>query len=103
MKDKLINIIKSCLDEDKDLIEVTRPKDESNGDYSTNIALKLAKSMHKNPMEIAKMLKEKLVDDDILKIEVKNPGFINFFVKKGLYTKLSNSQTTLSLFSVVKQ
>lgn len=82
MKDKLINIIKSCLDEEIDLIEVTRPKDENNGDYSTNIALKLAKSMHKNPMEIAEMLKDKLVDDNILKIEVKAPGFINFFLKK---------------------
>lgn len=63
-------------------IEVTKPTVEENGDYSTNIAMKLAKMLKKNPMEIAEEFKNKIKDENIIKIEVKAPGFINFFVTK---------------------
>lgn len=63
-------------------IEVTKPASSDNGDFSTNIAMKLAKVLKKNPMEIASDIIKNINSEDILNIEIKNPGFINFFVKK---------------------
>lgn len=62
-------------------IELTTP--EANfGDYSTNVALKLAKDLKKSPREVAEKLIQKLNDLDFLnKIELAGPGFINFWLK----------------------
>ena len=86
MKELIINVIKKALTklglDCEDKIEINIPKLKENGDYSTNIALKLVKVMNKNPMEIAALIKENIDCEQINKIEVKNPGFINFFVDK---------------------
>ena len=84
MQDKLIDIIKEVLNKQniEIPIEVTKPKDASNGDYATNIAMKLAGTLHQNPMDIASNIVANINDDEIIKMEIKNPGFINFFVKK---------------------
>ena len=71
-------------------IEIEKPKNAENGDYSCNIALKLAKVLGKNPLEIAKMIGENLTDTCLTKVEIKAPGFINFFVTKDyLFTNLN--------------
>ena len=84
MKDTIERAVKKSLDNlniSFDNIEITNPKDKTNGDYSTNIALKLAKELHDSPINIANRIIENISDASINKIEVKNPGFINFFVK----------------------
>ena len=63
-------------------VEITKPALEENGDYSSNIAMKLAKTLKKNPMEIASSIVNNIKDEKIKKIEIKAPGFINFFVTK---------------------
>ncbi len=64
-----------------DQIDVEKPKNTDMGDYSTNIAMKCAKTLQRNPMELANEIAEQIaVDDSIEKIEVVQPGFINFFV-----------------------
>ena len=60
MKDKLKEAIKDalvkCNIEDTEItIEV--PKDDKNGDYSSNIAMQLTRILKKNPREIAEMIK----------------------------------------------
>lgn len=95
IKNKIVSIIKKTLDNlniDKEII-VEIPKDKKNGDYSTNIALLLARDLKKNPMEIATYLKDQIKDDMIKNIEVVAPGFINIFINeeyllKGLNTIL---------------
>lgn len=82
MKSILIKELSKVVDNKDIEIEVTKSKDKQNGDYSTNIAMKLAKVIRKNPLEIAADLASKIENENILKIEVKAPGFINFFVKK---------------------
>lgn len=37
-------------------IELTRTKQASHGDYSCNLAMQLAKPLHKNPREVANLL-----------------------------------------------
>ena len=66
------------------LVMIEIPKDNSNGDYSTNIAMRLAKVVRSNPQVIAKALVEKLESnlENADKIEIAGPGFINFWIKK---------------------
>ena len=58
------------------------PKDTSNGDYATNIAMQLARILKKNPRQIAQdivdLFDQKVVN--VSKIEIAGPGFINFFI-----------------------
>jgi len=56
---------------------VEAPENSSHGDYSTNIALLLAKILNKNPLEIAGIIKEN-VGGGMWKVETASPGFINF-------------------------
>ena len=54
------------------------------GDFSSNIAMALAKTLQKNPMEIAKMIQSELMIDKkiISEHSVTQPGFLNFRVAK---------------------
>ena len=64
------------------VIEISRPKQKENGDYASNIAMKLAGIMHDNPMSIAASLVDNFSCSQVTNIEIKAPGFINFFVAK---------------------
>lgn len=58
-------------------VVLDRP-DESFGDYSTNVALKLSKELSKSPHEIADELATKLKDNDLFsEANAAGPGFIN--------------------------
>ncbi len=64
-------------------IELARPKQVEHGDYSSNIALQLARFLHKSPKEIAQSLLQFLPDSPFLeKAEVAGNGFINLFLKQ---------------------
>jgi len=82
MKEELKKIIEKAvreLGETPDFsIEV--PSDKKFGDYSTNVALVLAKKIGKNPMETANLIKDKIASDIFKDIKVAGPGFINFFI-----------------------
>ena len=84
IKSKLQNIIKNSLpieiDVDKIIIDV--PKDKKNGDYSTNVAFLLTKELKSSPINIANEIKDKINDEMIERVEVANPGFINFYLSK---------------------
>lgn len=65
-----------------DLVEVNYPLNEF-GDYSTNVALRLASVAKKDPMEIAREIKKKIEDLEkrkFTRIDVAPPGFLNFFL-----------------------
>ncbi|MDO9231033.1 MAG: arginine--tRNA ligase [bacterium] len=66
-------------------VEVDYPKVETFGDYTTNVAMVLAQTLKKNPMEIAESLKlgfEKFLEPSFRKIEIVAPGYINFYLSK---------------------
>lgn len=66
-------------------IQLEHPADFKNGDYSSNIALMLAKKEKKSPKELAEEIKTKWQEiglpDCIEKIAVAGPGFINIWLK----------------------
>lgn len=68
--------------------------DEQFGDYATNVALQLAKSLSKNPRDIAEQLAERIRESSSLvqSVTVAGPGFINFsLTDKGLW-ELTNTE-----------
>lgn len=62
-------------------ILLTVPNQQNHGDYSSNIAMTLSKSLKRNPREIANEIISNLEYDDsvISKVEIAGPGFINFY------------------------
>jgi arginyl-tRNA synthetase len=61
---------------------VDYPRDEQFGDFTTNVAMLLAKNLKKNPLEIARALKENISSDLIKETNIVAPGYINFTIKK---------------------
>jgi len=71
-------------------IFVEEPKDKSNGDFSSNIAMMLAKPQGKAPRVIAQAIVDELggnLGDNIEKIEIAGAGFLNFHLDKAWYYK----------------
>lgn len=63
-------------------IELVRTKQAKHGDYACNLAMQLAKPLHKNPREIAALLIDALPSSPYLeKVEIAGAGFINLFLK----------------------
>jgi len=63
-------------------ITLERPKLIEHGDFSTNIAMVLAKQVKKNPREIAQSIIDNIEKNNLFKkIEIAGAGFINFFLK----------------------
>ncbi|HMO78704.1 MAG TPA: arginine--tRNA ligase [Candidatus Paceibacterota bacterium] len=110
MKTDIANLIKKSIntiisnDEKIDFI-IEHPVDFNYGDYSTNVAMILAKQKNQNPRELAEKIAENLRNiissetekdpsilqfnpkTDISKIEVAGPGFINFYLTAGFFKK----------------
>jgi len=64
-------------------IELDIPKLPEHGDYATNAAFGLTRTLKRSPREIAARIIEGLKDPDhmIRKVETAGPGFINFFIE----------------------
>ena len=119
MKEKIQENLVKILDDlyGKELIIDELPvtlqenSDKNHGDLASNIALILAKPLKTNPQVIANDIKDAFInDEDLIKVEVAGPGFINFFLstkthnevlkqifnEKGSYGKSEpNNQTVL--------
>jgi len=64
-------------------VEIEEPKSDAHGDFSTNIAMKIASVQKISPRKIAEVIIDQMDDPDriIKKTEIAGPGFINFFLK----------------------
>lgn len=62
-------------------IQLDRPKSIEHGDFSTNLAMMLAKTLKKNPRELATLIIEKFPSSPFIeKVEIAGAGFINFYL-----------------------
>jgi arginyl-tRNA synthetase len=62
-------------------IQIDRPKSIEHGDFSTNLAMMLAKTLKKNPRELATLIIEKFPSSPFIeKVEIAGAGFINFYL-----------------------
>ncbi len=105
LEDDLRKILKTLNFETSSDTFLSIPNNSSFGDYSTNIALQLAKNYitenKQSVLEIANKISENLKDLDYLeKVEVVPPGFINFYFKIGAL--MENLQNVCNYSSLVK-
>ena len=67
-------------------IQVDYAREKAHGDFSSNIALVLAKKLQISPLQLAEKIKSNIdcssENSELEKIEIAKPGFINFFLKK---------------------
>ena len=64
-------------------IQLDRPKLIEHGDFSTNLAMMLAKTLKKNPRELANLIIDKLPPSPFIeKLEIAGAGFINFYLNE---------------------
>ncbi len=91
MQEKIKNLIKDALENleiEINDIALEHPEDLKNGDYSTNVALAIAKSVERNPKELAEKIIKKLnknLPEEISKIEIAGAGFINFYLSRKFF------------------
>jgi arginyl-tRNA synthetase len=91
MKDELKTLVKqslAVLNSDSD-VNLTHTKDKKFGDFTTNVAMALAKNLGKNPRDFASEIIANLPTSEIItKAEVAGPGFINFYLQNRLATAI---------------
>ena len=97
MKNFVRKLINSALDNaknDGDLelsfmpeIVIEKPKEEKFGDFSTSLAMSLAKSERRKPYEIAEILSRHLQysDDSIASVTIAGPGFLNITMRPAFF------------------
>ncbi|MBI1999273.1 MAG: arginine--tRNA ligase [Parcubacteria group bacterium] len=84
IREKLKNLVRETLEQlavDAGDVRLEHPADFSLGDFSTNAAMAGGKRTGRDPKELAEEIVAELnkkKDEDIEKIEVAGPGFINF-------------------------
>jgi arginyl-tRNA synthetase len=77
-------------------IKVEYPKDTKFGDYSTPVAMELARALRMNPLAIAEELVAGLATRaEFSRVEAVRPGFINLFVSDALLTSVIGEIGTL--------
>ncbi|MDK6863468.1 MULTISPECIES: arginine--tRNA ligase [Nosocomiicoccus] len=95
LKAHLVTVIEDALKQSELVEEIPHikieiPKDKSNGDFSTNIAMALTRTLKRNPREIAEEIVQHIDKEkgDIREIDIAGPGFINFKMNEGSLTKI---------------
>ena len=80
------------IEADGSVLVVETPKDPKLGDYATSAAMKLARTLRKNPLEIAEAVAGKLHEllPEAESITIARPGFINFKLKNTALAALIN-------------
>ncbi|MBL4962924.1 arginine--tRNA ligase [Bacillus halotolerans] len=85
-------VLKAGLAEESQIPNVVleTPKDKTHGDYSTNMAMQLARVAKKAPRQIAEEIVAHFDKGkaSIEKLDIAGPGFINFYMNNQYLTKL---------------
>ncbi|MES3032351.1 MAG: arginine--tRNA ligase [Patescibacteria group bacterium] len=94
MEQKIQNLIRDALKNlniEASNVVLAHPADLVRGDYSTNVALAIAKSVQSNPRALAEKIVAEIlrlnVDKSIEKVEVAGAGFINFYLSRQFFAK----------------
>lgn len=69
-------------------IVIETPKVKDHGDFSTNVAMQLTRQLRQNPRMIAEKIAASIESENVEKMDIAGPGFINFILSKGRFTKV---------------
>ena len=95
-QEQLISQIRAAIEQGLKLpfdgeIPLERPKNRDHGDYSSSIALQLAKVAGKTSRDVAATLQQILaVAPNLSKVDIAGPGFINFTLNRASQAELVN-------------
>lgn len=93
VKNKIKKLIKQALKKGfpeikNSEIAIEYPTSENFGDYASNVAMHLGKTLKLNPREIAQKIVENFPKSELIeKTEIAGPGFINFFISEKFINK----------------
>jgi len=94
MEQEIEKLIKDALQNlhiEVSTIVLEHPEDLKNGDYSTNVALAIAKGIERNPKELAEKIVAEInrlnAGKNIEKVEVAGAGFINFHLSRKFFSQ----------------
>jgi arginyl-tRNA synthetase len=91
MKEKIVGLINKALNKlgmNAKAVILEHPEELLHGDYSTPVALTLAKELQKKPVEVANMIVQELnqkLPPEIKEVKVAGPGFINFYLSQDFF------------------
>ncbi|OGI95578.1 arginine--tRNA ligase [Candidatus Nomurabacteria bacterium RIFCSPLOWO2_01_FULL_42_17] len=94
MQEEIKNLIREALKNlsiEVEDITLEHPADLARGDYSTNIAMAIAKNVKENPKKLAEKIVAEIsrlnLEKNIEKVEVAGVGFINFYLSRKFFSK----------------
>jgi len=86
MIEEIKELLKKATGEKDVVVEI--PADKQFGDYSTNVALALAKKIGRSPHEVAQEIISHIGTQKFIeKIEIAGPGFINFYLSQDFFVE----------------
>lgn len=90
LKTALVQAAKEAFDLDLSpaQVQIEIPKRKDQGDFSSNLAMQLAKKLKNNPLAIAQALADHFQDPVVEKLEIAGPGFLNFILKSDRYSQV---------------
>ena len=96
LRDKILNAVNEYAEEknlkqsiNTDIVVVERPKKQHQGDYSTNVAMVLAKALSSNPREIGELIRSRLREEEIIEsVSLDGPGFLNITINLKFWNSL---------------
>ena len=96
LRDKILNAVNEYAEEknlkqsiNTDIVVVERPKKQHQGDYSTNVAMVLAKALSSNPREVGELIRSRLREEEIVEsVSLDGPGFLNITINLEFWNSL---------------
>ena len=83
LKQAIKEAVKKAFDiELEDNIVIETPKVKDHGDFSTNVAMQLTRQLRQNPRMIAEKIVANIESENVEKMDIAGPGFINFILSK---------------------
>ena len=82
IRNELVRVARSLGADDSVDAIIERPRDPSLGDWTTNLAMTLARPLRKRPAEIAALLRDgmDLSSASVKRVDIAGPGFMNFWL-----------------------
>ncbi len=89
LAEHLSSILKEVGAGDDTALTFEKPKLEAHGNLTTNVAMTLAKSLRRNPRQVAQDIVSRLTLDPtaVSRVEIAGPGFINFWFTDAFTTR----------------
>ncbi len=88
LKQAIVLAVKKAFDQDLEIqsIVVETPKNKDHGDFSSNIAMQLTRTLHQNPRNIAQAIVDTFDLEMVSSVEIAGPGFLNFTLSKDRFS-----------------